>query len=137
MVDIIPARPEMATLIDVQPEQRSQATVENLAALLDAGPGFAVVHGAKILAIGGTHELWRDRQVAWALLSRQIGVAMLPIHRSVERWFDATAGQRVEAYVDPTHVAAGRWVKMLGFEKEGMMRRFHSGRDYDLYARVK
>lgn len=137
MVEIIPARPEMALMIDAQPRQQVRATVEYLTRLLAAGPGFAAVSGTTILGIGGLQEVWRDRAVAWALLSRSIGPAMTPVTRSALRWFAVAPWQRIEAYVDPTHEAAERWAALLGFEREGTMRRFHEGRDFDLYARVR
>lgn len=139
MVEIIPAHPGMMLALDVQPFQQitgTELTPAALERLLALGSGYAVVEGPRVLAIGGAYEMWRDRAVAWALLSGRIGPVMPVVHRAVKRWFGVAPWGRIEAHVDPEHAAAVRWMGMLGFEREGSMRRFYAGRDFDLYARV-
>ena len=140
MVDVVPARPEMIEQIDAQPAQQTigaELTPATMKRLLAIGHGFAVVDGDRIYGICGAYEIWRDRAIAWALLSRGIGPAMTPLHRAVCRWFEIAPWSRIEAHVDPSHEAAGRWAAMIGFEHEGLMRKFFNGRDFDLWARTK
>lgn len=140
MVDIVPARPEMIEQIAAQPAQQAigtELTAATLKRLLAIGHGFAAVDGDRIHIIAGAYEMWRDRAVAWALLSHSIGPAMPAVHRAVSRWFEVAPWPRIEAHVDPDHEAAGRWAAMLGFEREGRMRKFFNGRDFDLWARTK
>lgn len=42
----------------------------------------------------------------------------------------------MEAYAERNHAEAHRWLKLLGFKSEGLMRKFYNGRDYVLYAKV-
>lgn len=140
MVEVVPARPEMIDQIDVQPAQQAIGAELDYAALkrlLAIGHGFAAVDGDRVYGILGAYEIWRDRAIAWALLSRDIGPAMTPLHRSVQRWFRMAPWSRIEAHIDPSHDAAGKWAAMLGFEREGLMRKFFNGRDFDLWARTK
>lgn len=140
MIEVIPARPEMADAIRVQNAQQiagMAATQDNLAAFIRSGPAFACVDD-RVLAILGIVPMWNDRSVAWGLLSDSIGASMLQVHRAVLRGLDDLfLVKRVEAYVAAGHNEGCRWMKLLGFEYEGTMRQFHGGRDYDLFARVR
>ena len=140
MIEIIPARPEMATAIDLQHAQRltgMAVTPENLAEFIKAGPAFACVEDG-ILAILGMFPVWQDRYIAWGLLSRSIGARMVPIHRAVLRGLDDLfKARRVEAYVVASHEEGCRWVRMLGFEYEGHMKSFYGEDDYALFARIR
>ena len=89
------------------------------------------------VAIGGVVELWKDRGSAWGLLSTGLAADMPVIHRVVRRVIETSPLARIEAQVACGHNAGQRWVRMLGFEHEGVMRSFWNGRDYDLFARVK
>lgn len=140
MIEVIPARPEMAASLDLQEVQQLTglaATPENLAQFIQAGPAFACVDGS-VLAILGVFPVWHERSVAWGLLSRSIGASMLPIHRAVLRGLDELfTARRVEAYVAAGHRAGFRWMGLLGFEYEGMMKSFYGTQDFALFARIR
>jgi hypothetical protein len=140
MIDLIPARPEMARTFDLQPEQVALGQVadeQTLAAAIQNGIAMAAVQDGRVLAIGGIVEIWKDRGSAWGLLSPNLAHAMPIIHRIVWRVIDTSPLARIEAQVAVGHEAGQRWVRMLGFQHEGVMRAFWNGRDYDLFARVK
>lgn len=140
MVDLIPARPEMAAMITPQQGQAMTGqfmTRELLAAAISAGTALAAVQGPRLLAIGGIAEEWPDRGVVWGLLSGGIGATMTPIHRIVQRAVDLSTFRRIEMHVAVEHKAAERWAGLLGFYREGTMRAFWQGHDFALYARVR
>jgi hypothetical protein len=140
MIDLIPARPEMAALLVPQQSQLATGQVmtrPQLEAAIESGFALACVRDAKILAIGGIAEHWPDRGVVWGLLTDSIGATMTPVHRIVRRALEATSLKRVEAHVAVEHVAAVRWIELLGFTREGTMRAFWQGHDFALYARVR
>ncbi len=63
---------------------------------------------------------------------------MLPLTYRARSFFAKGDFQRVEAYVDPEFPQAIKWAEMLGFEREGLMKRFTpSGQDQYLYARTR
>jgi len=67
-----------------------------------------------------------------------VGQDFVKIHRAALRYFDVTEFKRVEAFVDANFDAGHRWIKMLGFEREGYMRSFTpEGNDAVLYARIR
>jgi len=140
VIDLIPARPEMARSLDLQPEQIALGQVVDetmLATAIANGIAMAAVKDGRILALGGIVKLWADRGTAWGLLSTDLQASMPAIHKVVWRVIDTSPLARVEAQVAVGHEAGQRWVRMLGFQHEGVARAFWQGRDYDLFARVK
>jgi hypothetical protein len=140
VIDLIPAKPSMASRIRLQPDQIALGQIADeatLAAAIQNGIAMAVVDGDTILAVGGIVTMWEGRGSAWGLLAPDIRQTMAPIHRIVERVLDTSPLRRIEAQVAVGHRAGQRWVRMLGFEHEGTMRSFYADHDYDLFAKVK
>jgi len=61
----------------------------------------------------------------------------VPITRAARRFYEVCPLRRIEAEVACEHEQGRRWVEMLGFEREGRMRSYWAGKDFDLYARVR
>ncbi len=140
MINLVPARAEMASLIRPQPSQMKFGVDISPGALqrfIDSGLAFAVVDGSEVLALGGARDIWPGRAVAWGLLSSGIGATMVPITRAVRRFLDTCPTRRIEAEVAVDHEEGRRWVEMLGFEREGTMRAYWGNADFHLYARVR
>lgn len=140
MIDIIPARPEMISLLDVQSAQKLTGMELNEVSLgiaIRSGLSLAAVHNGQILGVGGVAEQWPGRGIVWGLLSKGIGVKMAPVHKAVMRALEICPMNRVEAYVLNSHKAGHRWMKMLGFKKEGVMKKYWQDHDFAVYARVK
>lgn len=140
MIEIVPARAEMAREIRVQQMQQltgMAVTEENMAEFIRSGPAFACVDG-RVLAILGIMPLWHDRSLGWGVLSDSIGATMTQVHRAVLRGLnDLFVVKRVEAYVAAGHQEGFRWMRLLGFEYEGTMRQFLNGQDFAMFARVR
>lgn len=140
MIDIIPAREDMASLLTPQAAQLATGqmlTKAAMAAAIAGGLSLAAVSGSRVLAIGGISEVWDGRGVIWGLLGEDIDRDMIPIHRAVTRTLALSTLPRIEAHVACSHETGHRWMKLLGFQREGTMRAFWQGHDYDLYARVR
>ena len=138
---IIPFEAEHLETLALQPSQASflQNFDKSYAPALKAGgPCFTAVKDGVILGCAGLTKQWDNRAIAWALLSSNIDQNFVNIHRAALRYFDVTEFKRVEAFVDANFDAGHRWIKMLGFEREGYMRSFTpEGNDAVLYARIK
>ena len=140
MIDVIPARAEMAEMIDLNLAQLTFGSVPDRASMqiaIDNGMAFAVIDGDRVLALGGVRNVWQDRAVAWGLLANGIGASMVPITRAVRRFLSVCPTRRIEAEVAVGHDEGLRWIEMLGFEREGLMRAYWGGKDFYLYARVR
>jgi RimJ/RimL family protein N-acetyltransferase len=124
----------------LQPEQKLVATLTpgNLYTLVKSGPAWAVKRDGAIVALAGYTELWPGRAVVWGYLGSNAGPSMSAMTRFMRAEMAKVhlVCPRVEAYADRHHPAAHRWLKLLGFKREGLMRKFAGGRDFALYARV-
>lgn len=140
MVDLVPATPDMAEVLQPQSVQLLNGMPFDkraLRAAISAGWALAVVDGGRPIAIGGLVPIWPGRALAWGVLESGIRATMTPIHRIVERALATTEHHRVEAYVASEHEEGARWARLLGFREEGLMRGFYAGNDFRLFSRLK
>lgn len=133
-------KPSMALELDVAPGQKNEAalTPHNLYQLQQAGPAWHVRRGGKLIAMGGHTPVWAGRTVVWGHIGADAGPSLAAMTRKVRQELDALALEfpRIEAYASRNYGAASRWLVMLGFRREGLMRKFADGRDYFMYART-
>jgi uncharacterized protein YciI len=119
------------------PEMTNPEYVESL---VRAGPCFAATDGSRVIGCAGVVEVWDNRAMAWALMSRDAGRQMLTVHRLVAGFLAQAKWRRIEATVDAGFEAGHRWMRLLGFtlETPEPMRAYRpDGGDCFLYARVK
>jgi hypothetical protein len=131
--------PSMALELDLNHGQRHERpTPENLYVLNRAGPSWHVRRGGKLVAFGGHAPIWEGRTMVWGYLGENSGPSMAAMTRKVCAELDALALEfpRIEAYASREYRAASRWLVLLGFHREGLMRKFAGGRDYLMYART-
>jgi hypothetical protein len=133
-------RPSMALELELAPGQKNEAVLSphNLYQLQQAGTAWHVRRNGKLVALGGHTPVWAGRTVVWGYLGADCGPSMAAMTRKVRQELDALALEfpRIEAYASRNYGAASRWLVLLGFRREGLMRKFADGRDYFMYART-
>lgn len=87
-----------------------------LAALADMGPAWTGVIGERIVGCAGFVVINKWRAQAWALLQRTHPRDFVHVDRAVRRVFANAEFACVETFTRPTHPAAERWVRALGFK---------------------
>lgn len=103
-----------------------------------SGEAFSGIHNGMVVGCAGVVTIWENRAYIWALLSPESGRHFVQIHKAVRDKLATLPHHRIEAAVDTNFAAGIRWIEMLGFEREGMMRKYTpNGMDSYLYARVK
>ena len=123
--------------------QQAQISMSNLIANDDyakslEGNSFSGVVDNNVIACGGIMDIWQGRGVAWMLLSSNISKWFLKIDRAIRVQIAQSDLQRLEAYCYCDHLEGKRWLELLGFQQEGIMKKFTpDGKDHYLYARVK
>jgi hypothetical protein len=120
---------------------RSTAFMSRVLAL--PGLAFALLDGGEVVAGAGLVPMWHGRAEAWQLTSRharprQLVAAARIAARELDRRQCDPAFRRIEIYV----LAGARWcasfVAALGFEREGLLRRWDpAGRDMWICGRVR
>ncbi len=133
-------RPSMALELEPHSGQKRQAplTATNLFHLIRSGQAWAVRLNGKLVALGGHTPVWPGRTVLWGYLGADCGPALPVMTREVLRQIKNLEIEfpRMEAYAERRHKEGHRWLRLLGFKHEGVMRKFCNGVDYSMYARV-
>ena len=102
-----------------------------------AGPCWtALVDGAPV-ACAGFEEHWNGRSGAWAVLSDRAGKHMVALTRAVRLALLNHSAERIETTVLEGFEEGVRWAKVLGFEDEGVRKRYHQGRDHRAFVLLK
>jgi RimJ/RimL family protein N-acetyltransferase len=128
--------------IMLQPAQEYLSNFDSLSIdltdLSDQGLVWVGEVEGEIVAIAGIMPQWENRAIAWAFISKSAGKHFSKIHKAVKRFLDQCDCKRIEATVDVDFHEGSRWIEMLGFEYEGLMRAYRpDGADMFLYAKVK
>ena len=141
----------MITIAAFQPEhllalklQATQATAQPLLTLehgrqIAAATGLAqtALLDGQPIACAGVMELWAGRGYAWAYLGEQAAGRFKAVHRAVAAALALNRWRRVEMAVDVRDPGAKRWAHHLGFNFEGVARKWTTdGRDVEIWARV-
>ena len=140
-MNVIAFRPEHFQRIDLQATQRmalSYVTPEYTMAIAEAGPALTVLSGDKVLGCGGIALMPFGVGMLWAFVDGGAGPHFVAIHRITSRFIDAVKVRRLETAVQDGFQPGCRWVEMLGFQKEGLMRSYGpDGSDFLRYARIR
>ncbi|QDP62514.1 MAG: hypothetical protein Unbinned5079contig1000_41 [Prokaryotic dsDNA virus sp.] len=103
--------------------------------------GYTGMDKDVILAIGGVHQMWNGVGEAWILVAKEGYKIPKTIAKYTDYLFqhiqETHELSRIQASVCASDVRANRYAQWLGFEKEGIMRKYGpDGTDYIRYARV-
>lgn len=142
MMYIVPYRHFHLAALAIQDAQATMSEMikpEYAKALEAAGPAYTAMDGSEVIACAGLAEQWAGRATAWSILSKHVtGSKFVRLHKIVQRFLDMQDYARLEMTVDQGFEQGVRWAEMLGFECEGLMRKYSpNGTNCYLYARVK
>lgn len=128
--------------------QEAQAKEYNAITSVQDNPGivtsesFTFMKGNEIVGCAGLYPIWQGRAYLWAFISKNATASdLLGGTKFALKWLDrmfmSSSFNRIETAVLADFDAGHRWVTMLGFEKEGLMKKYDpNGLDYVLYART-
>lgn len=145
MVEIAAFLPEDIDALDPQRQHLLEAADADWRAMAklagERGPAWTGRHQGRVIGCAGFALLWQGRAAAWCLLAPDIPrPAWLGIHRAVAArmaQLPALGVRRVEAEAQFNFLPGNRWLRLLGFELEGLARRFGpDGSDFNRYARL-
>jgi hypothetical protein len=108
------------------------------ATLAASGPAWSGFDGDLIVGCGGIATEHPGCGTAWTLLNPMAsGRRMLAVDRVARRVLASCPTRRIQAHADLSFSPAMRWLKLLGFEFEGVLRAYSpDGRDMALFSRV-
>jgi len=94
-----------------------------------------------LVASGGVIPLWKGVGEAWVVTSEL--VKTYPIMFAKTTWrklyeiINSNGIERVQTTIHKNHITSQRWAERMGFENEGLMKKFLGGEDYYRYALIK
>ena len=102
---------------------------------------FTAVNNGKIICSGGIYPIWNGVGDAWFLGTNMIFDHPLKVTKIVKKYLNELMNlnsfHRVQAYVRHDWEDAQRWIKVLGMQVEGVVRKYSpDGRDHILFSRV-
>lgn len=102
---------------------------------------FTAVNNGKIICSGGIYPIWHGVGDAWFVGSNTIYDYPITITKLVKKTLnelmDINNFHRVQAYVRHDWEDAQRWIKVLGMQNEGTVRKYSTdGRDHILFSKV-
>lgn len=102
---------------------------------------FTLEDQGKVVGVFGFVEGGGGRGIVFSFISRDAGPYMLKMARKLKHLIDdgmsKTNIERLEITVLESFDHGKRFAELLGFECEGVMRKYYKGKDYKLYARVR
>lgn len=99
------------------------------------GPAWTVLDRGEVVAAGGFLLQWEGRFLAWAIIGQ--GANMRSLTRIARGVLDGFLVRRIEATIDVQFRQAAKWVSMLGFQFEGVLRCAGlNGEDFAMYSKV-
>ncbi len=137
------ARPFMA--VDIENielrEHECEIEVRRMAARDWTPAASTLVHDGNIVAIIGYYVLWDGVIEVFVIPSRHLHTCAFQYVRYMKRMVDRLATDDCTLHRIQTRSLADdctdKWMKLLGFEKEGVLKRFTSNqKDYNMWARL-
>ncbi len=108
------------------------------------GLAIAAREDGKCIGAWGLIPLWEGNSRAWALFSERIlskypGAMIRRLKKDLDQYESAHPElNRIEATVSADHIKGHKFIQWLGFDEEGLMRRYAAdGSDAYLYARIR
>lgn len=111
----------------------------DLRTVVEGHIAFSGWHQGVCMGVAGISEIWPERGLAWAIMSKHSGPHMRQITDFVRGVLEISGHRRIEALVDPDYHLAHKWARWLGFRLEAprMQAYFPDGQDIALFARVR
>lgn len=105
------------------------------------GESFAAVLDNKAIACGGVVIRWRGVGEAWAVISESMRKHPFTLHKAAVRVLDESIMKhrlhRIQATVTADFGLGCKWLRSLGFEEEGIMKKYDLQlNDHIMYGRV-
>ena len=102
------------------------------------GPAWTAICDEGIIGCAGLDMTVEGTATAWAIFTPLFAKHYFTVHKGILRSLIVLKKQyninRIQAWVDADNESAVKWALMLGFEKEGLCRKFYKGKDYWMVA---
>lgn len=114
---------------------------ELVARMAQLGHSFSLLTNGHLVASGGVYPIWEGMGEAWFIGSELVKPhrrrVVMQLREHIDELTTDNNYKRVQATARTDFKVAQRFLEFLGFEREGLMRRYGpDGADHYLYARL-
>jgi len=135
---IIDFEPEHILQITPQKSQQYIPLTMEYGNFLATGNCFTGVQGRKVIAIGGVLPVTESRAYLHMIVSEGMPHQWVKLYRATRRLIAAVQGDYIRLETLSTTPEADRWLEMVGFQYEGVLRRvMPDGTDAKSYSIVR
>ena len=146
-IEIIAYEPKHSFEILVRPhDEKNVKNKEEFKTWAEAnahGAAFTArrISDGKIIACAGVRILWPGCGEAWAIFCNEIHRHKIEIHKNITAYLKIIINdfklRRIQAYVRADVPVAVDYIEHMGFEREGLLRKFGlDGEDQYIYAMI-
>lgn len=139
MYRIVPFKKEHLELMDIREHEKSFLD-DNVAQLLENSTvAFTGLYDGRIISAGGLNKINEKTADIWQVPSVYVKTVRLSYAKYIKAWVEEMAEvfelDRMETLCidDDLH---DRWMTFLGFEKEGVKRKFLNNKNYGMWGRL-
>lgn len=125
--------------MDIRDHERSLLVGNSLQNVQDNSIAITGMHNGRIICCGGVIPMNNGNAEIWLLPSIWVSSVRFTFVKELRKWLFgvrqdlALNRMQTTCLSDDLH---NRWMSFLGFEKEGVMRKYHNGVDYSIWGRV-
>ena len=137
---VIPFELSHITAMRLQDHQRlaiSSVELPYLAQLSGYGPTLTALADGRPIACAGIASPGFGIGTLWAVVAKDAGPHFVALDRCVRRFLSIPKLRRIEATSEVSFAQGCRWLELLGFQSEGILRKYGpKGEDHMRYSRT-
>lgn len=139
MFKVIPFKKEHIEVMDVRDHESNILNNDVLSKLEKTSIAFTGVVNGKIISCGGIIVVFKGVAELWQIPSIYVSEITIKYARYIRKWIELMRQEfqlyRMETICldDDLH---NRWMRFLGFEREGVKRKFLNGHDYVMFGKI-
>lgn len=110
-----------------------------MARRLGIGDAYTITDNGNIIASGGVVPMWKGVGEGWIVSSEFVHEYKIFFVKTVLRELMKLSEkyERIQTMIDIENVVSMKWAEWMGFECEGLRRKYIGGRDFWGYALVR
>jgi len=138
MIKIVPFKKEHIDCMDVREHEKYLIDME-LLAIFETGLAFTGIIDGKVISCGGLLLKSFGNADIWQIPSVYVKDVKVSYCKVIRKWIEEQAQELALNRLETISLDDGlhdRWMRFIGFEKEGVKRRYINGKDYAMWSRI-
>lgn len=140
MCRIVEFKKEHLEVMDLRPHEHELIELGGDLSYLENGVNCTGIVDGRVLCCGGVIPMMKGNAEIWLIPSVHVSKSTITFVKELKNWLftvrESLDLDRMQTICidDELH---NRWMKFLGFEKEGQLKKYCNGKDYVMYGRTE